>query len=161
MIIFWTRSTRVDQSREIMINCPSCKRDGVASVACDKTFTTKLYMLLPIYVARRHSVICGGCKQEFDVKLPAAEIAGLTPTGLLPHLVPPATTSSAVYKLATIVGLVTCFLPFIPLILSTVGLIGTHRAGGVWRVLGAIAVVASFFFTCLWLVFILMPSAHP
>lgn len=83
---------------------------------------------------------CDACRRIMLAKVPAAELAGLSPEEL-EHLL--AKRVSPVLKVLTILGLVLFWAPFLGLSLAVVALLWSLRTGGWTRTASVIATVLS------------------
>jgi hypothetical protein len=125
---------------QIRIHCPWCGGRGVTAQTFDQREGFGLIIPSPEDSVTTTFAKCDACRRIMLAKVPAAELAGLSPEEL-EHLL--AKRVSPVLKVLTILGLVLFWAPFLGLSLAVVALLWSLRTGGWTRTASVIATVLS------------------
>ena len=125
-------STSRADGPSITINCPKCDARGVPATTYDLVETLQLFIK-----HRTTWVVCSNCGSTLLSKVPASELAGLTPEqmeGLVVRRHPPAGTYLAVS------ALLFCYLPVVGQVLGLLA-IRVNRGRPRWRLVSVVALL--------------------
>jgi hypothetical protein len=148
-IVHFSWKTRELHSRQIVINCPACHRIEELSKAYESERTFYL-MGVPLFKHPVCGIKCGGCKRRFATVQTAFELCNMTPAQLS-QVLESAPPDSKLTRIGSLLSLITCPFPYIPLFLALVCFYENWRLGLFWRMIGLLSIVLSFASTAYWI----------
>lgn len=116
MITFHAQ-TLADEGEPVSLDCPACNAQNVESRVFERVDYVKLLYLIPLVKLRSTTIQCGQCDAGITCMVPLDRISGMSSDELKSHIRYHADGKA---KLSAVIGFLTCWIPFIGLLIGSV-----------------------------------------
>jgi hypothetical protein len=120
--------------------CPKCQQGPAAGSSYERTDSTLLLAVFPLWRTRITYVVCGNCRSRLTTRMTLDDLRQCVGDDISRFVF---YRVSFVFKTLSVLSFLLCLFPVLGTILSVITLIGTFRSPGVWRTIAIISLIIS------------------